>query len=255
MFILNRSNLSEMSMTSSSIFSAINSLMNSRFVNSVSNSISNISAHYDISNRMFASFLSRDMTYSCAYFPDRLGGIDGDLRPGAKPVLDDDQEGKGQPRDELEEAQYEKLRLIIRKAKIGPGDRVLEIGSGWGSFSIEAVRSTGCTVDTITLSVEQQQLARQRVAEAGLEASVRVHLMDYRRMPKEFEGAFDRVVSIEMIEAVGLEYLETYFEVVEKMLKPGRGIGVFQVITMPEGRFDRYRKCVLRTAPALVAFD
>ncbi|EGG01939.1 uncharacterized protein MELLADRAFT_38847 [Melampsora larici-populina 98AG31] len=220
MFIVNRSNLSEMSMATSSIFSAINTLMNSRFINSLSNSISNISAHYDISNEMFEAFLSKDMTYSSTL------------------TKHPDQESQ----DSLEEAQYAKLDLIIRKANIGSTDHVLEIGSGWGSFAIRAVQKTGCQVDSITLSVEQQTHAERRIRDLGLEKSIRIHLLDYRNLPPSFTGKFDRVVSIEMIEAVGLEYLETYFGVVERSLKPGRGIGVFQVITIPEARFERYRK-------------
>lgn len=235
MFILNRSNLSEMSMTTSSIFTAINTLMNSRFINSLSNSISNISAHYDISNEMFESFLSKDMTYSCAYFDKELGGLTGDLDNPSKIA---------HSQDLLEQAQYAKLDLIIRKANLSPGDRVLEIGSGWGSFAIRAVQETGCQVDSITLSVEQKTHAESRIRALGLESSIRFHLLDYRNLPESFRGKFDRVVSIEMIEAVGLEYLETYFSVVEQNLKPDRGIGVFQVITIPESRFERYRKLV-----------
>ncbi|KAH9820281.1 Mycolic acid cyclopropane synthetase-domain-containing protein [Melampsora americana] len=239
MFIVNRSNLSEMSMATSSIFSAINTLMNSRFINSLSNSISNISAHYDISNEMFEAFLSKDMTYSCGYFTEQLGGLVGDLQPHNS-TLSKQQDQETQ--DSLEEAQYAKLDLIIRKANIGPTDHVLEIGSGWGSFAIRAVLKTGCQVDSITLSVEQQAHAERRIRDLGLEKSIRIHLLDYRNLPPSFTGKFDRVVSIEMIEAVGLEYLETYFAVVERSLKPGRGIGVFQVITIPEARFERYRK-------------
>lgn len=242
--------------------------MNSRFINSISNSLSNISAHYDISNEMFEAFLSKDMTYSCAYFTPELGGLQGDLTDsqnsltvsqGAKTCsagrsdsnASDIQTNGLHPRhsippaphkldaleDPLEKAQYEKLDLIIRNAKIGPTDQVLEIGSGWGSFAIRAVQRTGCQVDSITLSIEQKSHAEKRIGQLGLQDRIRIHLLDYRKLPKRFVGAFDRVVSIEMIEAVGLEYLETYFSVVERSLKPGRGIGVFQVITIPEGWF------------------
>lgn len=236
-FILNRSNLSEMSMVTSSLFTTFNSIMNSRFINSISNSISNISAHYDISNEMFRSFLSQDMTYSCAYFPDGLGGINGDL---IDRVTGEEAEPLDLIEDELELAQYEKLDLIIRKAKIRKGDRVLEIGSGWGSFAIRVVQSKDCQVDTITLSVEQKKLAEKRIQKLGLEEKIRVHLLDYRNLPTRFEGAFDRIVSIEMIESVGVEFLDTYFEVIDRCLKPKIGIAVFQVITIPESRFERY---------------
>ena len=92
---------------------------------------------------------------------------------------------------------------IIRKADIRPGHRVLEIGSGWGSFAIEAVKKTGCTVDTITLSEQQKVLAEERIKAAGLAGRIRVWLMDYRNLPESWKGSFDRVVSIEMLEAVG----------------------------------------------------
>lgn len=166
---------------------------NSRLVNSVRNSVGNIRAHYDISNRMFASFLSPDMTYSSAIFPTLDGDLDDEetaLEDFAPPQrqwsskissssqstaeLDSDEV------DELEEAQYAKLRHIIRKAKIRAGHRVLEIGSGWGSFAIEAVRMTGCTVDTLTLSEQQKVLAEDRIRNAGLQDSITVHLMDFR---------------------------------------------------------------------------
>ncbi|KAI8460116.1 cyclopropane-fatty-acyl-phospholipid synthase [Phakopsora pachyrhizi] len=261
LFILNRSNLSEMSMITSSIFSTINSIINSRFINSISNSISNISAHYDISNEMFRCFLSSDMTYSCAYFTDQLGGIDGDLssskeiskrkmirrRRGQEEEKNQKQEvddGRGSFKfveDELEAAQLEKLDLIIDKAKISKGDRVLEIGSGWGSLAIRLVQRIGCKVDSITLSIEQRSLALERIKDLGLQDSIEIHLLDYRDLPNSFNGAFDRLISIEMIEAVGLEFLETYFGVVDRCLKPDGGLAVFQVITIPESRFDRYK--------------
>ncbi|EFP78021.1 uncharacterized protein PGTG_03977 [Puccinia graminis f. sp. tritici CRL 75-36-700-3] len=237
-FILNRSNLSEMSMITSSLFSTLNSIMNSRFVNSISNTISNISAHYDISNEMFQAFLSKDMTYSCAYFPPSLGGPDGDLKNQEEGENGISATGK----DRLELAQYEKLDLIIEKAKIRKGDRVLEIGSGWGSFAIRAVERTGCQVDTITLSIEQKKLAEKRIRQAGLEQMITVHLVDYRDLPSRFKVPFDRIVSIEMIESVGVEFLDTYFDVVQRCLHPKTGIAVFQVITIPESRFDRYVK-------------
>src|SRR5271156_528570 len=137
MFLLNRANLDDATTWASSIFSGINFLMNSRFVNSVSNSINNISAHYDISNEMFGSFLSKDMTYSCAIFESKD--------------------------ESLEIAQYRKLDKIIRQARIQASDHVLEIGSGWGSFAIRAVKTTGCKVTTLTLSIEQKTLADERI--------------------------------------------------------------------------------------------
>ncbi|KAG5221475.1 Vacuolar fusion protein [Salix suchowensis] len=138
-------------------------------------------------------------------------------------------------KDELYEAQIRKLRHIFEKARILPGHHVLEIGSGWGSMAMFiAQNSPETTVDTITLSIQQQELATQRIKEAGLEDRIRVHLMDYRNMPAEWEGAFDRVISIEMIEAVGFEFLEKYWSVVDWALKRKGGVGVVQAITIPE---------------------
>jgi cyclopropane-fatty-acyl-phospholipid synthase len=212
MFLVNRANLDDATTWASSIFSGINFLMNSRFVNSVSNAINNISAHYDISNDMFSSFLSNDMTYSCAIFE----------------TCD----------DTLEIAQYRKLDRVIRQARIQPGDHVLEIGSGWGSFAIRAAQRTGCRVTTLTLSIEQKVLADQRIHAVGLQDRIKVVLCDYRNhVPAK---PYDKIVSIEMIEAVGKEFLDTYFAKVDECLKKDGGIAVFQAITMPETRYVRY---------------
>jgi cyclopropane-fatty-acyl-phospholipid synthase len=142
--------------------------------------------------------------------------------------------------DELEDGQLRKLRIHIDRASLKSHHRVLEIGTGWGSFSLEAVRSSGCTVDSLTLSVEQKALAEQRIAAAGLSDKIKVHLMDYRDMPPKWTDYFDRVVSIEMLEAVGIEFLQGYFQCINKVLKKDGGICVIQCITMPEERFETY---------------
>ncbi|KAI0077595.1 S-adenosyl-L-methionine-dependent methyltransferase [Panus rudis PR-1116 ss-1] len=146
--------------------------------------------------------------------------------------------------DELYEAQIRKLEHIIKKCDIRPGHRVLEIGSGWGSMALQITRTIpGTTVDTLTLSVQQQEITDRRIREVYGEKGherVRCHLMDYRDMPAEWEGAFDRVVSIEMIEAVGKEFLETYWSQVNWALKKDTGVGCVQVITIPESRYDAY---------------
>jgi len=170
---------------------------------------------------MFAAFLSPDMTYSCAIFPPS---------PADAPATTTTTTTTG----ELEAAQYTKLRRLIASAKIKSTDHVLEIGTGWGSFAMEAVARTGCRVTSITLSVEQKALAEKRVSAAGMADKINVLLCDYRALPAP-RKKFDKVVSIEMLEAVGGEYLEKYFEVVDCMLKDDGGIAVFQCITMPEG--------------------
>jgi cyclopropane-fatty-acyl-phospholipid synthase len=140
------------------------------------------------------------------------------------------------PYDELHDAQMRKIRHIIRKARIEKGHSVLEIGSGWGALAIEAVKMTGCEVDTLTLSIAQKELAEERIRAAGPEYAkkIRVHLMDYRAMPQDWEGSFDRFISVEMIEAVGKEFLETYWNIVNWALKEKDAVGVVQVITIPE---------------------
>ena len=163
---------------------------------------------------MFAAFLSPDMTYSCPIWLQR-----------------------GSPKaasETLQDAQERKLDRFISNARIKPTDHVLEIGTGWGSLAIAAVRKTGCRVTSITLSAEQKDLADRRIAEAGYTDNVEVLLCDYRALPMPKEGLYDKVVSIEMLEAVGREFLNEYFECVNRLLKPEGGIAVFQCITMPE---------------------
>lgn len=217
-FILNRSQLANATTLTSSIAATITGL--ARSTNTLSNSLLNVSAHYDISNEMFAAFLSEDMTYSC---------------PIWKPVSSADME-----EETLEAAQMTKLNRFIDGAHIKPTDHVLEIGTGWGSFAMEAVKRTGCRVTTLTLSIEQKALAEKRIAAAGFTEKIEVLLMDYRALPTP-KVLYDKVVSIEMLEAVGAEYLETYFSCIHRLLKKD-GIAVFQCITMPEGRYEAYAK-------------
>ena len=117
---------------------------------------------------------------------------------------------------------------------------MLEIGTGWGSFAIEAVKLTGCRVTTLTLSKEQKALAEERIAKTGMSENIEVLLCDYRALPSPPSGHYDKIISIEMLEAVGAEYLEIYFQCVNRLLKPDRGIAVFQCITIPEERYSTY---------------
>ncbi len=171
---------------------------------------------------MFAAFLSEDMTYSCPIWRSI-----NDPKSASEP---------------LEEAQQRKLQYFICQAKIKASDHVLEIGTGWGSFAIAAVRTTGCKVTTITLSKEQKVLAEERIAAAGYADHIKVLLCDYRALPTPTGALYDKVVSIEMLEAVGREYLDVYFQCVHRLLKPHGGIAVFQCITMPEARYEAYSR-------------
>ncbi|KAH8750744.1 cyclopropane-fatty-acyl-phospholipid synthase [Diaporthe sp. PMI_573] len=214
LFLANREQLGN-GTTMLSTFSSYASAL-ARRTNTMSNSLLNISAHYDISNEMFAAFLSPDMTYSCPIW-DKFG-----------------------PSDEtLEEAQIRKLQVFIDEAHIKSTDHVLEIGTGWGSFAILAVQKTKCRVTSLTLSQEQKALAEDRIAKAGLSDRIEVLLMDYRALPVP-QRPYDKIVSIEMLEAVGQEFLGTYFACIHRLLKKDGGIAVFQCITMPEGRHEAY---------------
>lgn len=212
-FLQNRTALSNGTTLTSGLSSSLTFLASR--TNTLANARLHISAHYDISNAMFAAFLSRDMTYSC---------------PIWLPTTDPKHES-----ETLEDAQMTKLQRFIDRAHIKASDHVLEIGTGWGSFAIRAVQQTGCRVTSLTLSTEQKSLAEERIAAAGLTERIEVLLCDYRALPIPKEGGrYDKIVSIEMLEAVGKEFLETYFECVDKLLKEDGGIACFQCITMPE---------------------
>jgi cyclopropane-fatty-acyl-phospholipid synthase len=170
----------------------------------------NIAEHYDLSNDLFASFLDETMTYSCAQFT-RL--------PAKTPGPND-----------LAAAQRRKIDRLLDMAEVGCGSRVLEIGTGWGELCIRAA-ARGAQVRSVTLSAEQQHLARLRVAVAGLSGSVQIDLCDYR----DVEGCYDAVVSVEMIEAVGYHSWPRYFATLEHLVRPGGRVAI-QAITMPHGR-------------------
>ena len=135
-----------------------------------------------------------------------------------------------------------KLDRFIDNTHIKPTDHVLEIGTGWGSLALRAVQRTGCRVTSVTLSIEQKALAEDRIREAGLSDKISVLLCDYRNLEVPASGPYDKVISIEMLEAVGREYLETYFGCIDKLLRKDGGIACFQCITMPEARYDAYAK-------------
>ena len=175
--------------------------------NTRSGSRRNIHAHYDLGNEFFASFLDETMTYSCGIFAD--------------------------DRTSMKDASVAKYDRICEKLQILPTDHVVEIGCGWGGFAIHAAATYGCRVTTTTISEEQYRLARERVAEAGLAERVTVLLRDYR----DLEGTYDKLVSIEMVEAVGHQYLETYFDTCARLLTP-EGLAAIQAITVRDDWYD-----------------
>jgi cyclopropane-fatty-acyl-phospholipid synthase len=172
-----------------------------------------IAAHYDLGNDFFALFLSPDLMYSSAVFSDAG--------------------------DSLETASRRKLDRICQQLQLQPGDRVVEIGTGWGGFALHAAQHYGCHVTTTTISAEQHALAAQRVAEAGLQERVTLLMQDYR----DLQGQFDKLVSIEMIEAIGAEYLDTYMATLQRLLKPD-GVALLQAITIEDQRYEQARRSV-----------
>ncbi len=175
-----------------------------------------IAHHYDLSNDLFRLFLDPTLSYSSALF---------DADPATHPPGGQD----------LEEAQVRKVERLLDVTGVGAGTRVLEVGTGWGELAIRAARR-GAHVHSVTLSVEQQELARARVAEAGLTDLVDIEICDYRAVPTQHPGRqYDAVVSVEMIEAVGAEYWASYFSTLDQVLAPGGKVGL-QAITMPHDR-------------------
>jgi cyclopropane-fatty-acyl-phospholipid synthase len=183
--------------------------------NTLDGSRTNIAAHYDLSNDLFAAFLDPTMTYSSAWFDE------------SEPV---------ETATRLEEAQLRKIDGMLDLAGVRSGTRLLEIGTGWGTLAIRAAQR-GAQVTTITLSQEQLELACERAGAAGVSDRVDVRLQDYR----EIDGEYDAIVSVEMIEAVGEAYWPTYFATLDRLLAPGGKVSI-QTITMPHGRFLATRR-------------
>ena len=177
--------------------------------NTVGGSRRNIYAHYDLGNEFFGLFLDPTMMYSCARF----------------------EEG-----DTLESAQLRKVNAILDKARVQAGDHILEIGSGWGTLSAEAVKR-GARVTTLTISRRQFEHCKARFEREGISDRAEVRFCDYRVA----EGSYDKIVSIEMIEAVGHEFLGTFFATCDRLLKPD-GLVVIQGITIPDQRYEAYRR-------------
>ena len=141
------------------------------------------------------------------------------------------------PTDTLAAAQQRKLAHIVSRARIFPGHRVLELGSGWGSLALYIVRHIPeAQIDTITLSENQRAHVHAEVARQGFEDRIRVHLVDYREMPREWDGSFNRVVSIEMVENIGVENVDVYWAAIDRVLKRKNAAGVIQTSTIPEAR-------------------
>lgn len=179
--------------------------------NTVEGSRRNIRAHYDLSNEFFQLFLDQSMVYSCAWYET--------------------------PADSLAKAQFQKLDRICRKLDLQPEDRVLEIGTGWGAFALHAARHYGCHVTTTTISQRQYDYARNLFDTADRDRRIELLLEDYR----DLRGSFDKIVSIEMFEAVGFKHYDDFFGACDRLLQTD-GSMLLQTITMNEQRFAQYLK-------------
>ncbi|GBF40382.1 SAM-dependent methyltransferase [Leptospira johnsonii] len=181
--------------------------------NSIRGSKKNISEHYDLGNDFYKKFLDPTMTYSCAYFVD--------------------------PGKSLEEAQLAKIENLCKKLKLKTSDHLLEIGTGWGAFSTYAAKKYGCKVTSYTISEEQYKFAKEKITSLGLEDKIEVRLEDYRKV----QGTYDKIVTVEMLEAVGHEYFEDFFAMCNRVLKKD-GLMAHQIITCPDSRYESFRKGV-----------
>jgi cyclopropane-fatty-acyl-phospholipid synthase len=173
----------------------------------------NIVVHYDLGNDFYRLFLDKTLTYSCGIFENE--------------------------NSTLEDASIAKYDRICRKLQLCPEDHVIEIGSGWGGFSIHAAKNYGCRVTTTTISDEQYDLAEKRIAASGVSHRIQLLRKDYRHLG----GKFDKLVSIEMIEAVGHHYLDSFFQICSRLLK-ANGMMILQAITIVDQMFDAHKRSV-----------
>ena len=181
--------------------------------NTLKGSKQNILAHYDLSNDFYKLWLDPTMTYSCGYFQDNSVS--------------------------LEQASIEKIDRICRKLKLNKNDHILEIGTGWGSFSLHAAKQYGCTIDTVTISDAQYEYASKKIESSGLDSQISIFNKDYRKI----EGKYDKIISIEMIEAVGYQFIPQYFSKISSLLKED-GLVAIQGITYNDQNFEQYKNSV-----------
>ena len=206
--VRNLSRLEQGSIALSALSRLADTLAHRTRANTLAGSSRNIRAHYDLSNEFFRLFLDHGMMYSCAWYESA--------------------------EDSLETAQWRKLDRICRKLQLAPGDRVLEIGTGWGGFALHAAHHYGCAVTSTTISREQYAFARERCAGAP---GIEILLEDHRNL----RGRYDRIVSIEMFEAVGYRFYDTFFGACDRLLEP-HGSLLLQTITINDQTFPAYRR-------------
>lgn len=212
-FLRNRKSTTRLDSGLSRVVKTVHKFYHWAHANTKSGSKSNIAAHYDLGNDFFSLWLDETLAYSSGIFRS--------------------------PRTTMAEASYEKFDRICRKLELKSSDSVIEIGTGWGGFALHAASNYGCRVTTTTISGEQAAVARDRIDQAGLNDAICLLQSDYR----DLSGQFDKLVSIEMIEAVGFRYLDDYFRKCGELLKPD-GSMVIQAIVMPERGYAQYLKSV-----------
>lgn len=212
-FVRNRGLLDEMEGGSAGFKNALLKVGHFFNKNTLQGSRKNIAGHYDLGNDLFKQFLDSKMMYSSAIYQS--------------------------PDDDLESASERKLRVICEKLNLKAGDHVVEIGTGWGGFALFAAQNYGCKVTTTTISEEQHNYTQEKIAQLDLGNQITLLKKDYRLL----DGQFDKLVSIEMIEAVGHHFLETYLAKCSQLLKPN-GIGLIQAITIEDHRYEQALKSV-----------
>jgi cyclopropane-fatty-acyl-phospholipid synthase len=213
LFVLNMDVLDELDSGLARFTNPLRKAVHALRRNSRAGSRRNIAAHYDLGNDFFRLFLDETLMYSATTFEH--------------------------PAQSLHDAQLARLDRICRKLDLKPADHLLEIGTGWGGLALHAARHFGCRVTTTTISREQWRLARERVREAGLQDRIEVLCKDYR----DLDGSYDKLVSIEMIEAIGHQYHDTYFRRCAELLRP-EGAMLLQSITIADQRYERARRSV-----------
>ena len=211
--VKNRDVLLSLNKGISRLFNPLNKIIHWTKQNTIRGSKKNIIAHYDLSNEFYRLWLDPSMTYSCGFFKNK--------------------------NTSLEDASIEKIDRICRKLNLSENDSVLEIGTGWGSFAIYAAQKYGCNITTTTISDNQYEYAKSRINEEGLGDKIRLINQDYR----ELNGSYDKIVSIEMIEAIGYQYVEMFFSKLSSLLKPGGLVGL-KGITYNDQNFDTFKDSV-----------
>jgi cyclopropane-fatty-acyl-phospholipid synthase len=212
-FVINRDLLQSIDNGVGAILQPVQKIFHGLKSNTIEGSRENIRSHYDIGNDFFKLFLDETMMYSSGIYATK--------------------------ESTLEEASKNKIAILCEKLKLKSTDHLVEIGTGWGSLAIYAAQTYGCKVTTTTISTEQFNYASQRVKALGLENQITILFEDYRKLT----GVYDKLISVEMIEAVGLDHLDVYFEKCSSLLKPD-GIMVLQAITIRDQYYENARKSV-----------